>query len=72
MFGILPSVVAADLDNDPDQLTLQAFTALSYAEAKRAYDSTKDKTKLSKLMKDPMMRAVEDNTFAIHKERLSG
>jgi hypothetical protein len=69
-FGVLPTVVARELDDDPSFYTLQAYDALQYAEAKAIFDSAKDKTTLERFTGDPMMRAVEDNTFALHKERL--
>lgn len=72
MFGVLPSVVAADLDNDSSELTMQTFEALMYAETKRVFDTAKDKTKIDPFMKDPVMRAVVKNTFEIAKERRRG
>lgn len=70
-FGVLPTVVARDLDDDPTFYTLQVYDALQYAETKAIFDSAKDKTTLEKFAGDPMMKLVEDNTFAIHKARLA-
>jgi hypothetical protein len=38
-FKTLPSVVARNLDRDPEQLDLVCLTLLQYAEMKRDYDS---------------------------------
>jgi hypothetical protein len=70
-FGQLPSVVARVLDDDPSLLDLYAYEALQYEDTKNIFDSAKDKSKLEAFAGDPLMKRVEDNTFAIHRERLA-
>jgi hypothetical protein len=43
-FGVLPSVVRDDLENDPDQLALAVMPLLSWAEAKAVHDAHDENT----------------------------
>ena len=71
-YHVLPSQAARDLDNDPEQLSLVCLTLLNYADAKRAFDQAKDKTRDLAAWKDSnLMPHVERNTFDLHKERLA-
>jgi hypothetical protein len=38
-FHVLPSVVARDLDEDPERLSLECLRLLNYAEARRALEA---------------------------------
>ena len=56
-FHVLPSVVARDLDEDPDQLSLRCMELLTYAQVKRAYDDAKgDPKKLKAYSKKTVAR----------------
>jgi len=70
-FHVLPSVVARDLDEDPEQLSRECFRLLVYQQAKRAFDAADDKKALEPWRGNPMMEAVTQNTFDLHKERLA-
>lgn len=61
-FGVLPSVVARDLDNDPEQLSLNVIPLLRYEEAFRAFERG-DKAELKRWAGSPVMKAVEENAF---------
>lgn len=70
-FGVLPSVAARDLDDDPERLSLTAMSLLAYSQAKSAYDAADGDSKKLEPWKDSnTMRRVKDNTFAAMKERL--
>lgn len=69
-FGVLPSVVARDLDNDPEQLSLECLKLLSYAEAKSVYDSG-NKHMIDSRKDSPVMQEVEKNDFALAEEMLA-
>jgi hypothetical protein len=70
-FGVLPSVAARDLDDDPERLSIIAMTLLAYHQAKSAYDAVDgDDKKLEPWKDSNVMRRVKDNTFAAMKERL--
>ncbi len=68
-YHVLPSVVARDLDNDPEQLSLVCLTLLNYADAKRAFERGNEH-ELASWKDSPMMGHVEKNTFDLHQERL--
>ena len=72
-FHILPSVVARDLDNDPEQLSLACLPLLNYANRKDIFDQAvrrgnDDKT-LDAYVDDEIMSRVKRNTMDLHKER---
>lgn len=55
---MLPTVVARDIDNDPERLSILCVQALRFAEAHRAFRRA-NKTELKSYAGDPMMRRVE-------------
>lgn len=70
-FGALPSVVARDLDEDPEQLSLLAVQVLGYGSAKAEYDAAQgDAQKLKHWKNSDLMDTVRDNTFKAMKARL--
>lgn len=70
-FGVLPSVVARDLDNDPEQLSVVAMQFLSYARAKAEYDAADgDQKKLEHWKDSELMDTVRNNTFKAMKARM--
>lgn len=69
-FGVLPSVVARDLDNDAEQLSLLCIEALRYSEAKRAFDSAEDEESLKSWKGSAVMAAVDRNAFDLRKEAI--
>ena len=68
-FGVLPSVVAKDLDDDPEQLSLECLKLLSYAEAKSVYDSG-NKSMIDAREDSPVMQEVIKNDFAMAEEKM--
>ena len=63
-FGVLPSAVARDLDEDPEQLSLLCLSLLRYAEAHAAYRRA-NKHELKAGRDSPMMRKVEETDAAL-------
>jgi len=62
--------VAQELDNDPEQLASICLGLLRYAETMGAAESENEATR--KAYEDsPMMAQVNENTFALHKERIA-
>jgi len=70
-FHVLPTIVARDLETDPEQLSKECQRLLSYAQAKRAFDAAEDSKDLEFWKGSKLMNAVEINTFALHKERIA-
>lgn len=68
-FHQLPSAVARDLDEDPEQLSLECVPLLHYAEAKSVYDRAKDKSELGAWEDSPVMELQIDNYFQLAKEK---
>lgn len=68
-FGVLPSAVARDLDDDPEQLSLLCLPLLRYAEAWAAYRRA-NKAELKAWRGSAMMRKVEEIDFAIAEEQM--
>lgn len=68
-FGVLPTRVARDLDDDPEQLSLLSIGLLRYAECKAAFD---DGGKISRKPWEgsKTWEAVEANAFALAEEEL--
>jgi len=70
---VLPTVVARDLDRDPERLSLLCVEALEYARAKAAYDHAGgDRKKLDAWSGSQMMDLVESATFELVAEELKG
>lgn len=69
-FGVLPSIVARDLDNDPGQLSLQVLPLLRYEEALRVYRRN-DPEELKRWQGSDVMRMVEENDFAVAERQLA-
>lgn len=65
----MPSVVARDLDRDPEQLSLICLPLLRYAEAKAEFDHAKDDKQLERWRGSSVMDAVKKNTFELAQER---
>jgi len=70
-FHVLPSVVARDLDRDPEQLSLICIPLLRYAEAKADFDRAKDEKDLARWKGSKLMGSVKKNTFELRTERLA-
>lgn len=70
-FGVLPSVAARDLDEDPERLSLIAVSLLAYSQAKSAYDAAEgDDKKLEAWKGSETMAKVRENTFTFMKQRM--
>jgi hypothetical protein len=70
-FGVLPSVAARDLDNDPERLSMIAVSLLAYSQAKAAYDAADGDDKKLEAWKDSdTMAEVRSNSFALMKDRM--
>lgn len=70
-FGVLPSAVARDLDEDPEHSSIVAIQMLGYAHAKAEYDAAKgDEKKLEHWKDSSTMDTVRDNTFKMMKARM--
>ena len=68
-FSQLPSVVAAALDEDPEQIDLVCATMLGYGQTKDAYDAAGGDDKKLKHYNTDVLNAIRKNTFEMHKER---
>jgi len=69
-FGVLPTVVARDLNEDPERLSLVCAEMLQYADAKTAYDQARDQNARNALVGSSRLAAeAEVNAFALAKER---
>jgi len=68
-FHVLPSVVARDLDRDPEQLSLICIPLLRYAEAKGDFDRSKEEKDLDRWKGSKLMSSVRKNTFELAAER---
>ena len=68
-FHVLPSEVARDLDEDPEQLSLLCIPLLKYAEAKRAFDAAKDPKDLEPWRTSVMMALVKRNAASLSDDR---
>lgn len=69
-FNVLPTVAAADMDSDPQRMTLAALMLLRYAAAKEAFDRD-DEKELKLWRRSKMMQAVTKNAFDIHKAKMA-
>lgn len=70
-FGVLPSVVARDLDRDPEQISLHALNFLDYSEAYGAFKRG-DKAELKAWKESSMMELVQEHAFADAEAELEG
>jgi hypothetical protein len=70
-FGLLPSLVARDLDEDPEHYSLLCLEALRYSEAKKAFETAKDEESLKPWKGTFVMSQVNRNAFDLHKERVA-
>jgi len=69
-FHVLPSVVARDLDEDPDQLSLRCMELLSYAQVKGAFDEAKgDPKKLTAYNKKSVARVNRTTTRTLRERQ---
>jgi len=68
-FHVLPTVVARDLDSDPEQMSLLCVSLLRYAEAKRAEETAKSEEELASWKGSEVMEKVLRNKYELHKER---
>lgn len=69
-FHQLPSVVARDLDDDPERLSLAVIPLLRYARAKAEFDAAKEDSDLDHWKGSKVMAAVRRNAFDIHHARV--
>jgi hypothetical protein len=68
-FHVLPSVVERDLYDDPEQLSLECLSFLRYAEAKAAFDRSKDSKDLDAWSKSSVMEEVKANALGLAHDR---
>lgn len=68
-FHVLPTAVERDLYDDPEQLSLQCLSFIRYAEAKAAYDRSKDSKDLESWRKSNVMEQVMANTHELAHDR---
>lgn len=68
-FGVLPTVVAQDLEDDPTRFSLLCAKLLQYAEAKSAFDRSEDPDDLKVWQGTSVMRHVKKNFFDLAAER---
>lgn len=71
-FHQLPSVVAKDLDEDPERLSAICLQLLKYREAKAVFDRAGNDSKSDEMKawaSSKMMKAVINNAFDLEKER---
>ena len=66
-FGVLPSEVARDLDEDPEQSALVCSELLHYAEAYSVFRSN-NKKMIEAWDGDTAMEAVKQNEFDLFRE----
>jgi hypothetical protein len=69
-FGVLPSVVARDLDSDAELMALVCLDFLRYSEAKSVFDNAESDEALKPWRGSEMMAMVKEHTFDIRGERL--
>jgi hypothetical protein len=70
-FHVLPTEVARDLAEDPEQLSLLCLSFLRYAEAKHAEQRAKSDDDLAAWQGSRVMDFVLENRVALHKERIA-
>ena len=68
---MLPSVVARDLDEDPEQLSLVCYPLLQYAEAHAAYRRA-SAVELKAWRGSRLMDQVTENDFALRAREIEG
>jgi hypothetical protein len=68
---VLPSVVARDLDEDPEQLSLVCFPLLQYAEAHSVYRRA-NASELKAWGGSRLMDQVTENDFALRAREIEG
>ena len=69
-FHVLPSVVARDLDRDPERLSLICMSLLQYAEAYDAEKRAKSEDDMKMWKGNKVMDMVIDTKFALRQERI--
>ena len=70
-FGVLPSVAARDLDEDPERLSMIAVSLLAYSQAKSAWDAADGDPKNLEAWKDnDTMASVQTNVMTFAKQRI--
>ena len=67
-YGVTPHQMDRELRMDPDMLSLESFKLVQYAQAKQQFDDAKKKTDIPDT---PLMDAVAENTFELHKIRIA-
>ena len=70
-FSQLPSVVARDLDSDPERLSITCLSFLSYAEAYGAEKRAKSADDLKAWEGSKVMDDVIRNSFELRKEKVA-
>jgi len=70
-FHVLPNVVAQDLDEDPERLSLTCVSLLRYAEAKQHEENAKDADDMKMWKGSKLMEEVLRNKFQLHRERVA-
>jgi len=68
-FGVLPSLVVRDLEEDPEGSAIECLGFLRYAQAKSAFDEAKSEKDLKPWKDSRMMDFVTKHTFDLKKER---
>lgn len=67
-FHVLPTIVAREMDDDPENLSIICLQMLRYAEAKRAEEVSKDEKDLEAWKGSWIMEQVLQNKFDLFKE----
>jgi len=70
-WGVLPSVAARDLDDDPEQLALVCRALDLYSELKRTFDQADSEDELKRYADSELMAQVKENSFGLHRERVA-
>ena len=69
-FHALPSVVARELEDDPERLSAECLPLLAYADAYRAYQRN-DKSEMKRWKFSTLMDLVIENDHAAVEEELA-
>lgn len=70
-FHVLPTIVARDLDRDPERLSLMCMSLLQYAEAHDAEKRATSDDDMKAWRGNKVMDMVLDVKMELHKERLA-
>lgn len=69
-FHVLPSIVAANMDEDHEDWSITAMQLIGYAQAKAVSDRN-NSDELKEWEGSKLMKMVDRNSFELHKERMA-